>query len=150
MPNCIYLFRNQVSSSVCCHSCQQVASYKLQKLYSPYKRHVYIGFDRIKHETYKTRKDKMSAEHQALGPLVIIPWRALCRNPRVKFNLIFVFPFSVMSFSSQNRMQTQNIAIVFGPTLLWPKDEAPNMAVSTVFQNQIVEYILLEYKFIFS
>ncbi|XP_064647662.1 rho GTPase-activating protein 12-like isoform X2 [Lineus longissimus] len=64
--------------------------------------------------------------------------------------LLFKHLDAVMSCSSQNRMQAQNIAIVFGPTLLWPKDEAPNMAVSTVFQNQIVEYILLEFKSIFS
>lgn len=46
-------------------------------------------------------------------------------------------------------MQTQNVAIVFGPTLMWPERETQNVAVTTVFQSQIVELMLLEYKNLF-
>ena len=47
---------------------------------------------------------------------------------------------------SKNRMHAHNIAIVFGPTLLAPREEQhSNIALNTVYQNQIVEFVLLEY-----
>lgn len=46
-------------------------------------------------------------------------------------------------------MTTQSVAIVFGPTLLRPETETLNMAFNMVYQNQIVELILLEYENIF-
>lgn len=41
-------------------------------------------------------------------------------------------------------MSTQGISIVFGPTLMWPELDCGNMAVNMVYQNQIVEFILIE------
>ncbi|XP_028328421.1 rho GTPase-activating protein 12-like isoform X12 [Gouania willdenowi] len=55
----------------------------------------------------------------------------------------------VIEYGEENRMTTQSIAIVFGPTLLRPETETWNMAVHMVYQNQIVELILLEYENIF-
>uniref|UniRef100_A0A8C8HP14 Rho GTPase-activating protein 12-like n=1 Tax=Oncorhynchus tshawytscha TaxID=74940 RepID=A0A8C8HP14_ONCTS len=55
----------------------------------------------------------------------------------------------VIDHSEENRMTTQSVAIVFGPTLLRPETETWNMAVHMVYQNQIVELILLEYEGIF-
>ena len=49
----------------------------------------------------------------------------------------------------KNRMTYQSIAIVFGPTLLKPERETGNIAVHTVYQNQIVELILLELSTVF-
>ncbi|KAK7159656.1 hypothetical protein R3I94_005864 [Phoxinus phoxinus] len=49
----------------------------------------------------------------------------------------------------ENRMTTQSVAIVFGPTLLRPETETANMAVHMIYQNQIVELILMEYETIF-
>ncbi|XP_039609776.1 rho GTPase-activating protein 12b isoform X7 [Polypterus senegalus] len=49
-----------------------------------------------------------------------------------------------------NRMTTQSVAIVFGPTLLRPEKETANIAIHMVYQNQIVELILLEFESIFS
>lgn len=51
-------------------------------------------------------------------------------------------------------MQVQNVAIVFGPTLLLkPPDDsggtAGHMHVYMVYQNQIVDYMLTEYETIF-
>ncbi|XP_072524480.1 rho GTPase-activating protein 12a isoform X3 [Salminus brasiliensis] len=56
----------------------------------------------------------------------------------------------VIDHSEKNRMTTQSVAIVFGPTLLRPEIETLNMAVHMVYQNQIVELILLEYETMFS
>ncbi|XP_077581659.1 rho GTPase-activating protein 15 [Stigmatopora nigra] len=56
----------------------------------------------------------------------------------------------VLDHSDSNRMTTQNIGIVFGPTLLRPECDNGNMAVNMVFQNQAVELILNEYDNIFA
>ncbi|MEE6467082.1 hypothetical protein FKM82_007138 [Ascaphus truei] len=55
----------------------------------------------------------------------------------------------VVETGEKNRMTYQSLAIVFGPTLLRPENETGNIAIHTVYQNQIVELILLEYNFIF-
>uniref|UniRef100_A0A673MLH4 Rho GTPase-activating protein 12-like n=1 Tax=Sinocyclocheilus rhinocerous TaxID=307959 RepID=A0A673MLH4_9TELE len=55
----------------------------------------------------------------------------------------------VIQHVDENRMTTQSVAIVFGPTLLRPEVETANMAVHMVYQNQIVELILMEYEKIF-
>ncbi|KAM4543351.1 rho GTPase-activating protein 12-like isoform 1-T1 [Fundulus diaphanus] len=55
----------------------------------------------------------------------------------------------VIEHGEANRMTTQSVAIVFGPTLLRPETETGNIAVHMVYQNQIVELILLEYESVF-
>lgn len=55
----------------------------------------------------------------------------------------------VVETGEKNRMTFQSLAIVFGPTLLKPEHETGNIAIHTVYQNQIVELILLEYSSIF-
>ena len=74
------------------------------------------------------------------------------------YTYIFVFFLhSVVDHSSKNRMQVQNIAIVFGPTLLLkPPDDSKtdpagssHMAVYMVYQNQIIDEMLMHYEHIF-
>ncbi|KAM4588420.1 rho GTPase-activating protein 15 isoform 2-T4 [Odontesthes bonariensis] len=55
----------------------------------------------------------------------------------------------VLEYSDTNRMTSQNIAIVFGPTLMRSERDNGNMAVNMVYQNQAVELILSEYDHIF-
>ena len=50
----------------------------------------------------------------------------------------------VIQYGEDNRMTVQNVAIVFGPTLLRPETESANITMHMVFQNQIVEFILNE------
>ncbi|XP_064800673.1 rho GTPase-activating protein 15 isoform X3 [Oncorhynchus masou masou] len=50
----------------------------------------------------------------------------------------------ILTCSRKNLMSTQGISIVFGPTLMWPELDCGNMAVNMVYQNQIVEFILIE------
>ncbi|XP_030052484.1 rho GTPase-activating protein 9 isoform X2 [Microcaecilia unicolor] len=57
----------------------------------------------------------------------------------------------VMEHAELNRMTTQNIGIVFGPTLMRPeKDLFSNMAVNMTYQNQAVEFLVQEFLQIFS
>ncbi|XP_036387572.1 rho GTPase-activating protein 15 isoform X1 [Megalops cyprinoides] len=55
----------------------------------------------------------------------------------------------VMEHSDINRMTTQNIGIVFGPTLMRPERDNGNMAINMVYQNQAVELILSEFDRVF-
>ncbi|XP_017264422.1 rho GTPase-activating protein 15 isoform X2 [Kryptolebias marmoratus] len=55
----------------------------------------------------------------------------------------------VLERSDTNRMTTQNIGIVFGPTLMRPERDNGNMAVNMIYQNQAVELILSEFDHIF-
>lgn len=55
----------------------------------------------------------------------------------------------VLERSDANRMTTQNIGIVFGPTLMRPERDNGNMAVNMVYQNQAVELILSQFDHIF-
>lgn len=57
--------------------------------------------------------------------------------------------YRVIDHSKENRMQVHNVAIVFGPTLIWPETVTPNLAANMIYQSRIVEYCLLEYKNIF-
>ncbi|XP_068171819.1 rho GTPase-activating protein 15 isoform X2 [Antennarius striatus] len=55
----------------------------------------------------------------------------------------------VLDNSDANRMTTQNIGIVFGPTLMRPERDNGNMAVNMIYQNQAMELILSEFDHIF-
>ncbi|KAF3704183.1 Rho GTPase-activating protein 27 CIN85-associated multi-domain-containing [Channa argus] len=63
--------------------------------------------------------------------------------------LLFGHLRRVIKCGEDNRMTVQNVAIVFGPTLLRPEMESANIAMHMVFQNQIVEFILNEYEYFF-
>ncbi|GAB1603431.1 rho GTPase-activating protein 12-like isoform X1 [Argonauta hians] len=56
---------------------------------------------------------------------------------------------NVISFSKHNRMLIQNVAIVFGPTLMWPERETHSLAISVTYQSQIVQFLLQNYSSIF-
>lgn len=57
--------------------------------------------------------------------------------------------FRVIQHGDENRMTVQNVAIVFGPTLLKPEVETANITMYMVFQNQIVEFLLNEFEALF-
>ena len=50
----------------------------------------------------------------------------------------------VTQFKEKNRMQIPNLAIVFGPTLMWPPAHlvSVNLALDMMQQNIIVEALL--------
>ncbi|XP_059925163.1 rho GTPase-activating protein 15 isoform X2 [Gadus macrocephalus] len=64
-------------------------------------------------------------------------------------HFIFSHLQRVLEQSDANRMTTQNVAIVFGPTLMRPERDTGLMAVNMVYQNQAVELMLTEFHHIF-
>uniref|UniRef100_A0A672H3Y2 Rho GTPase activating protein 27 n=1 Tax=Salarias fasciatus TaxID=181472 RepID=A0A672H3Y2_SALFA len=64
--------------------------------------------------------------------------------------LLFGHLNRLIKYGENNRMTAQNVAIVFGPTLLRPEMESSNLAMHMIYQNQIVEFILREYELIFN
>ncbi|XP_062376741.1 rho GTPase-activating protein 12b isoform X2 [Sardina pilchardus] len=75
--------------------------------------------------------------------------RQLPRPNQDTMQTLFKHLKRVIDHGDENRMTSQSVAIVFGPTLLRPEAESGNMAVHMVYQNQIVELVLLEQESIF-
>ncbi|XP_031220782.1 rho GTPase-activating protein 12 isoform X4 [Mastomys coucha] len=75
--------------------------------------------------------------------------RQLPKPNQDTMQILFRHLKKVIENGEKNRMTYQSIAIVFGPTLLKPERETGNIAVHTVYQNQIVELILLELSTVF-
>lgn len=46
-------------------------------------------------------------------------------------------------------MHIPNLAIVFGPTLMWPEIESTNMAIDLMQQNMVIEALLVDFDNIF-
>lgn len=55
----------------------------------------------------------------------------------------------ISEYQEFNRMHIPNIAIVFGPTLMWPEQESNNMALDLMQQNLVIECLLVEFDKIF-
>ncbi|XP_045523414.1 uncharacterized protein LOC123713667 isoform X2 [Pieris brassicae] len=70
-----------------------------------------------------------------------------CNRDTLKFILEHLL--KVTEYSERNRMHTANLAIVFGPTLLWTKD-LERIAVDCIQQNNVVDILLNDYKEIFA
>ncbi|XP_067112299.1 rho GTPase-activating protein 15 [Osmerus mordax] len=95
-------------------------------------------------EAIKTKELKPKV--QALKKLVL----QLPKPNQETMRLLFRHLHRILEYSVKNLMSTQGISIVFGPTLMWPELDCGNMAFNMVYQNQIVEFILMESVEIFS
>ncbi|CAH2093457.1 unnamed protein product [Euphydryas editha] len=72
-----------------------------------------------------------------------------CNRDTLKFLLEHLL--KVTERSERNRMHTANLAIVFGPTLLWaPAEQAHNIAIDCIQQNYVVEILLNDFHDIFA
>jgi len=56
--------------------------------------------------------------------------------------------YRVIQHSQENRMQPQNLAIVFAPTLMSSMAN-DNLAVNVVHQGQLVEFMIIEARALF-
>ncbi|KAM4698598.1 rho GTPase-activating protein 15 [Rhinophrynus dorsalis] len=75
--------------------------------------------------------------------------RKIPPSNRDTMKILFQHLRKIVTNASVNLMSTQGLGIVFGPTLLRPETDMGNMAVSMVYQNQIVELMLMEFDKIF-
>ncbi|KAL1123344.1 hypothetical protein AAG570_002429, partial [Ranatra chinensis] len=55
----------------------------------------------------------------------------------------------VTNYQEHNRMQVPNLAIVFGPTLMWSEHESTNMAFDLLQQNMVIECLLQNFNQLF-
>ncbi|ELU18544.1 hypothetical protein CAPTEDRAFT_186977 [Capitella teleta] len=69
---------------------------------------------------------------------------------RETMRALFTHFVKVSEKSQKNLMQPHTLAIVYGPTLMWPAQESANMAITLVQQNQIIEICILDIKHIFT
>ncbi|XP_028854135.1 rho GTPase-activating protein 15 isoform X2 [Denticeps clupeoides] len=92
----------------------------------------------IKISNYLDKVDRMKSLLQRMPPPNHDTMRFMFRHLK-----------RVMEHCDSNRMTTQNIGIVFGPTLMRPEQDNGNMAVNMVYQNQAVELILSEFDQVF-
>ncbi|TRY76272.1 hypothetical protein TCAL_12003 [Tigriopus californicus] len=77
--------------------------------------------------------------------------QAMPRVHRATLKALLTHLLRVTEFKELNRMQIPNLAIVFGPTLMWPPSHAmtQNMALDMMQQNIIVESLLNNLALIF-
>lgn len=68
----------------------------------------------------------------------------------LNFVTCWVFFCRVTDLGDINKMQLQNIAIVFGPTVMRPQVETMSMAIEMVHQSSAVEQFLREYDSLFT
>ncbi|XP_015422628.1 PREDICTED: rho GTPase-activating protein 15 [Myotis davidii] len=93
---------------------------------------------KIKKQDNNTRIETMKSLVQKLPP-----------SNRDTMKVLFGHLTKIVAKASKNLMSTQSLGIVFGPTLLRAENETGNMAIHMVYQNQIAELMLSEYKKIF-
>ncbi|XP_021947471.1 rho GTPase-activating protein 12 [Folsomia candida] len=86
------------------------------------------------------RKEKLNR----LGEIV----NCLIRPNKCTLQALLRHLLKVAAYSEFNRMQIPNLAIVFGPTLMYAA-ETQNMATDLMQQNLVIEALLLEYESIF-
>ncbi|KAJ8012667.1 hypothetical protein DPEC_G00045270 [Dallia pectoralis] len=89
-------------------------------------------------EAIKTKDGKQKV--QAMKKLI----HQLPKPNQDTMKVLFGHLQKILTCSQKNLMSTQGISIVFGPTLMWPELDYGDMAVNMVYQNQIVEFILIE------
>ncbi|KAM4622510.1 rho GTPase-activating protein 27-like [Discoglossus pictus] len=103
----------------------------------------YSHFDRFLEAIKITEQNQKSRRIKELVESVPTPNLETMR-------VLFKHLCRVIEHRESNRMSVQSVAIVFGPTLLRPETEGASIAMYMVFQSQIVEQILLQYKYIFN
>lgn len=88
-----------------------------------------------------TRKDKLTAMRSLAVQMPKVNGETL--------KLLLRHLRNLMDHSEENRMTAQNLAIVWGPNLMWPRYDSGDIAVNMVHQNQIIEFLLLEFDHVF-
>eukprot|EP00095_Tigriopus_kingsejongensis_P000335 maker-scaffold194_size270518-snap-gene-0.10 protein:Tk00335 transcript:maker-scaffold194_size270518-snap-gene-0.10-mRNA-1 annotation:"rho gtpase-activating protein 12" len=99
----------------------------------------------------KLLKACSSASKKSKLKLIKDTLQSMPRSHRSTLKILLGHLLRVTEFQEFNRMQIPNLAIVFGPTLMWPPTHAitQNMALDMMQQNIIVESLLSHFQLIF-
>ncbi|CAG7836614.1 unnamed protein product [Allacma fusca] len=100
-------------------------------------------FDRFLRACHMPHKEDKEAEFQSLI-------KALPKPNYATLKRLLAHLLKVADYSEFNRMQVPNLAIVFGPTLMWNNIESANMAIDLMQQNYVVEILLNDFDALFS
>uniref|UniRef100_A0A023EZK1 Putative rho gtpase-activating protein n=2 Tax=Triatoma infestans TaxID=30076 RepID=A0A023EZK1_TRIIF len=95
----------------------------------------------IKASTTKNKKERLNIFAEIVKSL------PTANRDTLKFLLQHLL--KVTKYQEHNRMHMANVAIVFGPTLMWPEQESKNMALDLLQQNMVIEALLTDYHLIF-
>ncbi|XP_076361133.1 rho GTPase-activating protein 12-like [Tachypleus tridentatus] len=102
---------------------------------------------------FKALPQFLSAMEQSTKQEKLKHFKKLVRSlPRPNYSTLkFLFShlLKTTEASEQNRMHVQNLAIVFGPTLMWSEKESSNIALDFMQQNLVIEFLLLEFDEVF-
>ncbi|XP_065349657.1 rho GTPase-activating protein 12-like isoform X4 [Cloeon dipterum] len=95
--------------------------------------------------TASNNRDKSEKIRQFRGLVQQMP-----KENRATLKFLLEHLLRVVDNHTHNRMHISNLAIVFGPTLMWPKEESCNMALELMQQNYVIECLLEEFDSIFN
>nr|CAD7457685.1 unnamed protein product [Timema tahoe] len=95
----------------------------------------------LKASAYTNQKDKIKHFKEIV--------KSLPTPNRHTLEFLLRHLLKVTQFHSFNRMHISNLAIVFGPTLMWSEEETSNMAFDLMMQNLVIECLLQEFDSIF-
>jgi len=89
----------------------------------------------------QNKKDKSGSFHDLVN--------RLDKPNKATMYVLLKHLLKVSEYADYNRMLIPNLAIVFGPTLMWPAQESTNMALDLMQQNLVIEGLLLDFNSIF-
>uniref|UniRef100_A0A8D8LL24 Rho GTPase-activating protein 12 n=1 Tax=Cacopsylla melanoneura TaxID=428564 RepID=A0A8D8LL24_9HEMI len=95
----------------------------------------------LKASTNHNRKDKLLLFRDII--------RSLPSPNHDTFKFLLQHLLRITKYKDFNRMHIPNLAIVFGPTLMWSEQESKNMAFDFMQQNLVIEYFLVEFDNVF-
>ncbi|KAI5712103.1 hypothetical protein M8J75_005882 [Diaphorina citri] len=102
----------------------------------------YHAFNKaLKASTNHNRKEKLSLFRDII--------RSLPSPNHDTFKFLLQHLLRVTKYKEFNRMHIPNLAIVFGPTLMWSEQESKNMALDFMQQNLVIECFLVEFEHVF-
>ncbi|XP_052123932.1 rho GTPase-activating protein 12 isoform X2 [Frankliniella occidentalis] len=102
----------------------------------------YAAFSKaIKASTLQNKKEKLAQFREIVKSLPTANHDTL--------KMLLKHLLKVTGYQEFNRMHIPNLAIVFGPTLMWPEQESLNMALDLMQQNLVIEAFLLDFDNIF-
>ncbi|XP_049847229.1 rho GTPase-activating protein 15-like isoform X2 [Schistocerca gregaria] len=75
--------------------------------------------------------------------------KSLPKPNRCTLKFLLQHLLRVTEYKADNQMSIHTLAIVFGPSLMWPEEESQNIAFDFMMQNVVIEFLLKAFHNIF-